>query len=277
MATRNFRVGELEIKPNYTSLVRAYNYDSRFYLNDKDAPSEDVESTDWAPDPTKLYSGCSLIPGGVMYRMGIIYESAVWNATTDWINISSSCIVPQNTQDELSPSTIRRNNIVAIGTTSKLASINYEVLISYMKPSSALGQYIAASTVSLCMPYYLAAYNATGMTGCTMGVDTTRGFSNGSTGYPGWMIWMQQTGYQSWNQPGTWIKGMDPCYQPAYIGYGGAGPPPWRPIQQRPRIPNEQDYYWLFISIGNWFYGNQLNYTAQYRGASARITARTFF
>lgn len=74
MATRNFRVGELEIKPNYTSLVRGYNYDSRFYLNDKDAPTEDTQSEDWTTPGTVNQPCTPPGPGTRMPDFCMIYD-----------------------------------------------------------------------------------------------------------------------------------------------------------------------------------------------------------
>ena len=76
MATRNYRVGELEVKPNYTSVVRGYNFDSRYYVNDKDAPSEDTYSTDGAPDPNALVTDCRKTIDGTQWSKtsnGTIY------------------------------------------------------------------------------------------------------------------------------------------------------------------------------------------------------------
>lgn len=76
MANRNFRVGELEIKPNYTSIVRGYNFDSRYYVNDKNSPAEDEPAsgsypaqveTGWSQRffflPTRLCSQLATIVG----------------------------------------------------------------------------------------------------------------------------------------------------------------------------------------------------------------------
>jgi hypothetical protein len=58
MATRNYRVGELEVKPNYTSVVRGYNFDSRYYANDKDAPAEDIADYSGLADPGPFTQNC---------------------------------------------------------------------------------------------------------------------------------------------------------------------------------------------------------------------------
>ena len=58
MATRNYRVGELEVKPNYTSVVRGYNFDSRYYVNDKDSPAEDIADYSGLADPGPFTQNC---------------------------------------------------------------------------------------------------------------------------------------------------------------------------------------------------------------------------
>lgn len=44
-----FRVHEVEQKPNFASVIRGTNYDPKFYMNDKDVPAEDIQATGESP------------------------------------------------------------------------------------------------------------------------------------------------------------------------------------------------------------------------------------
>lgn len=58
MADYPFRLVEKEYRSNFTSRVKAIDYDARYYANDHDAPVEDTYDYSGVEDPSVFTEPC---------------------------------------------------------------------------------------------------------------------------------------------------------------------------------------------------------------------------
>lgn len=261
-----FRVHEVEQKPNFASVVRGVNYDTKFYLNDKDSPAEDTVATNWVADPSKLFTGCSVFGNGVAYIIPWKYQSATYSSNGVLTDISSTGIVPQNTRVAADQS-ITYGWIALFGNPVQFNGLNLNMLISYAAPT-ALIDYAPIATYNPFRPLFSSSSTTALGQFDTNLIDTTRYFLSGNTGN----YWrMHQSGSWNWTNcsKATWVKGLTTAYTANVTNHAT-----FTPMRQVAQIPNHMNYYWAFAANNMWDYGNSTNPTtaAQYRGASAAFT-----
>jgi len=247
LSNKNFRINEIEQKANFSSVIRASNFDSKFYLNDKDTPPEDTFDYSGLADPTKFYRNCT--PATVMYRMSVIYEGN-WNSQAVWSDCTATMsVLPIGSQTQ-SNGQPQVSVLAMIGTLTRPLSLT--VALSQPHRDQSIGFYIPTTAYDLWSPLYpIPTTNGGGISKFSNPTDGCRGFSNNSTSIPGYMKPMQKSGTFNWTAPSNPIRGLDPLYDVANASNSNSG---WsiRAQQQRPRVPDDSLYYWTLINMLNW-------------------------
>lgn len=245
MSNYPFRLVEKEYRSNFTSRVKAIDYDSRYYLNDKDAPAEDTLATDWAPDPTKLFTGCE--PDYIIYSLDLYYDSThnpTTYAPTPPQNPYRTDAMPWNTQ--LPPGTSQSyDRQYLLGGKTPFHGVTYSV--DQVGQLGTSGMWVAMNDAYLLGIGVPAWYDYAGA------LRSQAVLQNGimRSHFPSIYVDCPQSGTVTWNTPTNWQKGLASLYNPNHTASFSSTDVPKDAWRSHPEIPNHMNYYWLFTHRWN--------------------------